>query len=70
MDDFQELVYARLQALPKDFNISVGDYGEISKDEALKHVEKNDDIGKVLIMIDREYFDMLKSGELYESLNQ
>lgn len=70
MNDFQQLVYTRLQSMPKDFIISVGDYGEITKEEALHHVQKNDEIGQFIIMINREYFDMLKSGELYASIGQ
>jgi len=28
MNDFQELVYVRLQSLPDDFIISAGDFGD------------------------------------------
>lgn len=70
MNDFQQLVYTRLQSMPKDFIISVGNYGEISKEEALEHVQKNDEIGQFIIMVNREYFDMLKSGKLYASIGQ
>lgn len=70
MNDFRKLVYTRLQSLPKDFVIAMGDYGEITKEEALNHVQKNDEIGRFIIMVNREYFDMLKSGKLYESIGQ
>ena len=69
MDDFQKLVYTRWQAFPKGYSISVGDYGTITKEDALKHVEENDEIGQLLIAIDRNYFDKIKSGELYASLS-
>ncbi|MBR3323517.1 hypothetical protein IKG16_01360 [Candidatus Saccharibacteria bacterium] len=69
MDDFQKLVYTRLQTLPKGYTISIGDFGDISKEEALDHIVENDKIGKVLIQIDREYFDSLKSGEFYNDIN-
>ena len=65
MDDFQKLVYARLQTLPKGYTISVGSVGDISKEEALQHVSVNDKIGKLLIAADRHYFDLLKAGEIY-----
>lgn len=68
MDDFQRLVYARLQAMPKGYSISIGGVGDISKEEALEHVSKNDRVGKLLIAVDRHYFDLLKTGEIYESL--
>jgi len=70
MNGFQELVYARLQSLPKDFVISAGDFGDITKDEALRHVKENDEIGQIIIEIDRQFFEALKSGELYACLDQ
>lgn len=69
MDDFQELVYTRWQSFPKGYSISVGEYGTISKEDALKHVKEKDEIGRILIMVDREYFDSLKNGEFNEYLN-
>lgn len=68
MDDFQELVYTRLQSLPKGYTISVGDTGSITKDEALSHVAANDEIGQIIIQMDRNYFNMLKSENFYASL--
>ena len=69
MDDFQELVYTRWQSFPKGYSISIGEYGTITKEDALRHVKENDEIGKLLIMVDREYFNALKTGEFNESLN-
>ena len=68
MDDFQKLVYARLQTLPKGYSISIGSHGNVTKEEALRHVSKNDDIGKILISVDRHYFDLIKSGEIYAGI--
>ena len=68
MDDFQELVYKRLQALPKDYLLSIG--GEtMSKKEALMHVKRRDALGEKLILIDRHYFDVIKAGKLYDNAN-
>ena len=68
MEDFQQLVYTRLQTLPKGYTISVGGAGNITKDQALEHVNKNDDIGKLLIAADRHYFNLIKTGELYAGI--
>lgn len=65
MDNFQRLVYTRLQSLPKGYSISIGSEGTITKEEALEHVSKNDKVGKLLIAVDRHYFDLLKTGEIY-----
>lgn len=68
MNDFQELVYTRLQSFPKGYNISIGGSGSITKEEALEHVADNDSIGQMLIQIDREYFQALKTGSFYEGI--
>ncbi len=70
MKDFQELVYARLQSLPEDFVISAGDFGDITKTQALQHVKSNDEIGKTIINVQRQFLEALKTGELYAYLNQ
>lgn len=69
MNDFQQLVYARLQSLPQGYTLSIGDAGTITKEEALEHVKSDDEIGQIIIQIDRNYFNMLKSGHIYESLD-
>ena len=69
MDDFQQLVYARLQTMPSDFIIAAGNFGEVNKKEALEHVKNNDEVGQFIISVNRSYFDMVKSGELNEYLS-
>lgn len=68
-DDFQELVYTRLQSLPKGYTLSIGNFGNVTKEEALTHVAKKDEVGQMLIQADREFFNLLKSGEFYASLS-
>lgn len=68
MNDFQELVYTRLQSLPNGYDISIGDAGTVTKEEALSHVSANDEIGQVIMQIDRNYFNQLKSGDFYASI--
>ena len=69
MNDFQELVYIRLQALPKGYTISIGNHGTVTKEEALQHVKNDDEIGKLIIQINKNYFNALKTGKLYEDLS-
>ena len=67
-DDFQKLVRARLQTLPKGYSISVGGVGNVTKEEALEHVSKKDEIGELLIAADRHYFNLLKTGDIYAGI--
>ena len=70
MDEFQQLVYARLQSLPKGYMTSIGDANAIIKEEALEHIHANDKIGKTIIQINRNYFNLLKSGDFYKALSE
>jgi hypothetical protein len=66
--DYQELVYARLQALPDGMEISIGGGENLTKDELLAHVAKGDEIGKKMIAVEKEFFQALKDGSLYDIL--
>lgn len=69
MSDLNEhekvLVLARLEALPSNVGISVGDGGSYTKNEIIQHVEDEDDIGRKFIEIDLEFLRALKEGALF-----
>ena len=61
----KELVSARLETMSPDLNIAVGDVGEFTRDELLKHVEQEDEIGRLFIEFDIEFLRALKEGALF-----
>lgn len=65
--DIRSLVIARLRALSGGRKISMGSDGEFSKDELIKRVTKNDDIGKKITEIQLQYLKSLKEGFLLAS---
>lgn len=67
-NDFKQLVYARVQALPNGTVISMGSEGDIPKDELLEHVEKGDEIGQKMYEIEKAFFEALKTGSIYNEL--
>jgi hypothetical protein len=60
--EIRELVKARLSTFPVDKKICIGSYGEFSRDDLIKHVSKEDDIGKKIIEIELAYIRALKKG--------
>lgn len=67
--EIQELVKARLSVMPDDISISVGAEGETyTRDELIEHVDKGDNIGKLIIDIDMGFLQALKNGEIYEQV--
>ena len=60
--EIRELVMARLSTLPSNKKISIGKYGELTRDDMIKHVSKEDEIGKKIIEIELAYLRALKQG--------
>jgi hypothetical protein len=65
-EDFKRLVYVRLQALPDGTEISIGGGESLTKNELLEHVARGDEIGLKMVEVEREFFQMLKDGSLYD----
>jgi hypothetical protein len=65
-EDIKEIVIIRLETLPADKKISIGSYGEFSKEELIEHVKKDDKIGKKIIEVEMEFLKALKKGLIYE----
>ena len=61
-EEIRELVLLRLETLPSDRKISIGSYGEFTKDELIERVKKGDDVGKKIITIEMEFLQAMKEG--------
>lgn len=56
----QEIVIARILAMPDNIGVSIGGDGEFTKDELIKHVKADDDTGKKMVKIQLAYLQSLK----------
>ncbi len=54
-EEIKKLVVARIQTMPPTMKLSIGSSGSFSKDELIKHVEKEDDIGKKIVEMHLKY---------------
>ena len=64
--EIKDLVIARLEILPSNKKISIGSSGEFTRDDLIKHVKKEDDVGEKIAEIELEYLRAIKEGEFYE----
>jgi len=62
--DIRELVIIRLGALPANRKISIGSFGEFSRDQLIESVKRGDDLGKKIVEIELEFLRSLKEGFL------
>lgn len=61
-EEIRELVIARLSTFPSNRKISIGSHGELTKDDLIKHIQQNDDIGKKFVEIELAYLKALTKG--------
>jgi len=63
-EELKKIVLARVQVMPKDLNVSVG--GEsVNKSELIRHIEKEDKIGEILMLTELEFLQDLAAGAIY-----
>ncbi|NCN38885.1 MAG: hypothetical protein COY38_02860 [Candidatus Aenigmarchaeota archaeon CG_4_10_14_0_8_um_filter_37_24] len=62
----KELVIARLLLLPSGKKISIGSYGNFTKEELIENINKGNEVGKKIIEIEMDFLKALKKRDLYE----
>lgn len=65
MKNIEDVVCARIKAMPKDLRISISPMGIYSPEEILDHIKKKDEVGKKIIEIESSYLEFLEK-ENYE----
>ena len=54
-EDIRQLVIIRFDTLPPDKKISLGSYGEFTKEQLIQHVKNDDKIGQKIVEIELEF---------------
>lgn len=62
--EIKRLVIARLEVLPENKKISIGNFGEFTKDELIDNINKNSEVGSKIIEIELEFLRAMKKGIL------
>jgi len=59
-EDDWKLAEVRIEAMPANLKLSLGNYGSLSKTDLLQHLAKRDDIGKIIVESQLEYLKYCK----------
>jgi len=65
-EEIKELVIARLQTLPDSKGISIGSFGEFTKEQLIESVQSGNEVGEKVIEVEMNFLRALKDGILYE----
>ena len=61
-EDIKKLVIMRLQAMPPNLKLSIGKYGTFTKEELIERMQKEDEVGKLIIEMQLKYLRFFKKG--------
>lgn len=61
-EEIKKLVILRLQSWPPDVKIVLGSGEEMTRDQIIEHVKKEDEVGKEIIDMQLKYLRSMKAG--------
>ena len=68
-EDVKELVIARLEIMPPNYKLSIGNQGTFTKDELIKNVKEGSAVGNQIVKMQYSFIKALTTGKLIEALN-
>lgn len=68
-EEIRKLVVERLKKLSSNKRLSIGSEGEFTREQLIKNVEENSEIGKKIIKIQLEYLQALKKGLFFQEVD-
>lgn len=69
-EEMKELIVARLDVMPANYKLSIGNQGTYTKNDLIKHVQKGDSIGNQIAQIQLNFIRALTTGKLIDTLNK
>ncbi|HLD43524.1 MAG TPA: hypothetical protein VJB08_06100 [Candidatus Nanoarchaeia archaeon] len=63
-ESMKELVITKIEShMPSHLKLSIGSYGNLSKEEMIEHVKKGDEIGQQIVRVHMSFLKAVASGE-------
>jgi hypothetical protein len=59
-ENLKKLIVLRLETMPSNWHLSIGGFGDLSRDELIDSVEKENELGKKIIQIQLRYLRAMK----------
>jgi len=69
-EELKELILARIEVMPSNLKLSIGNFGTFTKQELMEHVKKGDEEGKQIMQMQINFIKALTSGRFIETLNK
>lgn len=64
----REIVLVKLETMPMNYKLSLGNQGIFDKKELIEHINKNDNIGKQILDMELRFMKAISKGEVTRTL--
>ena len=68
--ELKKLVLARIDIMPPNFKLSIGNKGTFNKEQLIEHINRGDETGSCIIDMQVRFIKALTSGRFIEALNK
>jgi hypothetical protein len=68
--DIKELVLARIDIMPQNFKLAIGDQGTFSKQELIDNIKEGSSVGIQVVQMELNFIKRLTTGKLMEAINR
>lgn len=69
-EEIKELIIARIDVMPQNYKLSIGNLGTFNKEQIIEHVKKGDETGKQIVLMQLNFLKALTTGRLIEAINK
>ncbi len=67
-EELKEVVIIRIEAIPSNLKLSIGDGKSLTKEEMIEHVKNGDDIGKQIIQSHLSFMRAVGRGDFTKAI--
>jgi hypothetical protein len=64
--EIKELIIVRLDSIPQNKKISIGKYGDFTKEQLIENVKNSSEVGKKIVEIELEFLRAMKQGVIVQ----
>ena len=68
LERLKQIVLMKIDTMPKNYKLSLGNQGSLNKSQIAEHVNKMDDTGKQILNIELRFIKALSRGEVTKTL--
>jgi hypothetical protein len=61
-EEFREIVIKRLEAMPKNIRVSMGSLGTFSREDLIRNVTEDTNLGKFILKMQIQYMRSMTKG--------